>query len=172
MPSVRSITRSIRDIRQGTNISAQFNNLSDINFPDGVSIWNGEDILKFDSGPEDVNRFLIFSTDNLLNLVTQDSQIHCDGTFSVCPRIFAQLYMFGTMVRGTLIPVAYMLLPGKSRQIYQNSFEAFKTLIRDINPQSFMLDLEIGAISVIQQKWPDSEINTCFFHFCQVTLLY
>lgn len=168
MPSVRSIARSIRGIRQGTNASAQFHDLNELYFPIDVITLNNENILKFDSGAEDPNRFLIFSTNHLISLVNDESQLHCDGTFSVCPQIFSQLYVFGTMIRGTLIPVAYMLLPGKSMAIYENSFEALKNLFGGICPASFMLDLEIGAINIIKQKWPNSDIVTCFFHFCQV----
>ena len=42
-----------------------------------------------------------------------------DGTFSVCPNIYYQLYTTHAEVHGQIVPLVYSLLPSKSKQCYK-----------------------------------------------------
>ncbi|CAF0961397.1 unnamed protein product [Brachionus calyciflorus] len=62
--------------------------LSEIEVPDWLKMsLKNEDFLFYDSGPSDMDRFLIFGTRQNLKLV-EYANIFCDGTFSVAPKLF------------------------------------------------------------------------------------
>ena len=52
----------------------------------------GDRFLLFDSGVGDINRIIIFATDNSISLLAENSHSFMDGTFKVCPEIFFQVY--------------------------------------------------------------------------------
>ena len=54
----------------------------------------GEQFLQHDSGHEDPNRFLVFSTPTLLTLLAAALTVFCDGTFKISPMAFEQVYVF------------------------------------------------------------------------------
>ena len=60
--------------------------------PEFEQTLNGERFLLFDSGVEDDNRMLIFAKHQALQLLSTSEDWYNDGTFSVCPEVFFQLY--------------------------------------------------------------------------------
>jgi hypothetical protein len=80
-------------------------------------------LLADNGNPE---RILIFSTQQNLTHFTAADIIYGDGTFYTCPDVFTQLYTFHTYVDGTMYPLVYALLPGKSEKVYTR----FLTLLK------------------------------------------
>ena len=52
----------------------------------------GKRFLLFDSGVEDINRMLIFTTNDGIDMLANPIQWFGDGTFKLCPQIFFQIY--------------------------------------------------------------------------------
>ena len=91
---------------------------------------NGERFLLFDSGPGDENRLLIFATDQAIQLLVNSDDWFCDGTFSVCPEIFFQLYTIHARSNERTTPCVFGLLPNKTRVTYKRFFTSSGTTCR------------------------------------------
>ena len=65
---------------------------------------DGQSFLHYDSGVS-ASRLLIFCTSPALELLNESEIWHCDGTFSVSPEVFYQLYTIHGMVEDNLIPL-------------------------------------------------------------------
>lgn len=90
-----------------------------------------------------------------------------DGTFKVVPEIFFQLFVIHASYREDVFPVSFVLLPGKSSQIYERMVNEILTLAPAWSPRRVMMDFEKASINVFNTKFPNIELSGCFFHFCQ-----
>ena len=83
--------------------------------------------------------------DNLDTLYNADSW-YCDGTFSACPQNCFQLYTVQALVEGSMIPLAFALLPNKKEKTYNKMPQAFKYY-----PKHVCLDFEIAASNAFRR---------------------
>ena len=94
-----------------------------------------------------------------------------DGTFKSCPSLFYQLFTINIFVEDQQVLVGYMLLPGKSRQIYDRAFLSLKQAMLemdiDFEPLEFLVDFEIALHQSIRLHFPGTLIRGCYFHFNQ-----
>ena len=67
--------------------------------------------------------------------------------------------------------MVYCLLPGKSREIYNQTFtllkEALQNVDLELNPQHIMSDFELALIQSIRINFPATSHKGCFYHFWQ-----
>ena len=72
---------------------------------------------------------------------------------------------------GQQFPLAYCLLPNKTRETYERVFELLKQKCADLDiefhPTSVMSDFELAIIQAIQLAFPQTIPKGCYFHFCQ-----
>jgi hypothetical protein len=63
-----------------------------------------------------------------------------DGTFFSAPKGAEQVYVIGVLLGPRFSPCVYMLLPGKSQEIYEKAFEAvFSEFTIEQTPTSVMM---------------------------------
>ena len=62
-----------------------------------------------------------FSTRANLELLGCSDVLYADGTFNICPRMFYQILTIHAFKYGKQFPLAYFLLPGKSREVYNTA---------------------------------------------------
>jgi len=87
--------------------------VDDLSFDgDWSKILNGEDFVL---GSRD--GVFLFSTSNNLVILAEASTLYMDGTFQICPRLFYQVFTVHAPKHGQQFPLAYFLLPGKSREV-------------------------------------------------------
>ena len=106
LPSPESLKRNIRRLRQEDGPAAQMPaNLRDLVVPENLQVASkGDQFLLHDSGPDSApNRFLIFGTARLFDLLVAAEEVYGDGTFTIPPILFAQLYLFNTRYRNSFI---------------------------------------------------------------------
>ena len=65
------------------------------------------------------NLVIIFATVGNLQHLGRAETWYGDGTFSVCPSLFYQLYTIHAEVYGQILLLVFALLPSKSRECYQ-----------------------------------------------------
>jgi hypothetical protein len=113
------------------------------------------------------NGIIIFTCISNLQCLCEASEIFMDGTFRCCPKFFNQLDTIHGYKDGNYIPLAFMLLPGKSEEIYHTCISALIKLCSEKNLQfqpSFVhIDFEKAVMTVISQLLPDSTIKCCRF---------
>lgn len=122
-----------------------------------------EQFLLADSGKE-INRILIFGRQTGLNILERSKTWFVDGTFSVSPSLFSQVYIILAEDVGGIHPIIYALLPNKKGETYRKLF----TMLIDLNPRllpdSISIDFEIAAISAIKEAFPQLNVHGCYYH--------
>ena len=88
----------------------------------------GEMFLQHDSGHEDPNRFLVFSTAPLLTLLAAALTFFCDGTLKIAPQCFQQVYVLRILSEGVYVTALYGLLPNKKKTTYKRVFKRINRL--------------------------------------------
>lgn len=86
-----------------------------------------------------------------------------DGTFKVVPEIFYQLFVIHANYRDHIIPVAFVLLSGKTGQHYQTMINEIIALVPGWSPRQIMIDFEKALITMFGRAFPRAELSGCFF---------
>lgn len=95
MASEKSLVKMVSRLRSDQNHPKNPQSVAELNLPDEYRrTIKGDNFLLYDSGSDhgDDNRFLIFGTTENLKFLSRCESIYMDGTFSVVPVIFSQLY--------------------------------------------------------------------------------
>ncbi len=164
IPSYQCSLRTINRKRQGAQVSIPkpktLSELGDLPSPLTVTC-DGQNFLYFDSGKSD-ERILVFATLPAIDLLNGRSTWHCDGTFSVSPDVFYQVYTIHGVIEDTLIPLVYALLSNKSQATYTKLFSCFDQVAEKLH-----LDFELAVRNAAKEISPNTSIHFCFFHLSQ-----
>ncbi|CAF3585307.1 unnamed protein product [Rotaria socialis] len=112
---------------------------------------------------KNTKRILLFSSEFLIRKMCSSSLLSMDGTFSVVPKMFKQLYIIVAIDEAThsAEPVAWILLSDKHAQTYILIFKAMKKaasrLKLELKPERFITDYESGIIKAVRE-----EVGRCF----------
>ncbi|KAK4876652.1 hypothetical protein RN001_009158 [Aquatica leii] len=107
-----------------------------------------EQFLKYDFHDTLVpDRILIFDTDDNLNMLNRSDSWYGDGTFSVAPNLFFQLYTIHVEQYGTVIEL--------------------KIFIPGLFPTRILLDFKAAAMGAFSEEFEGIVVSGCFFHLCQ-----
>ncbi|KAG8198782.1 hypothetical protein JTE90_007092 [Oedothorax gibbosus] len=132
-------------------------------------LHEGENFLLINDGEKD--RIMAFGTRNSIRLLAEAKRVFMDGTFYVCPSIFAQFYTLHVIYGGKMLPVVYALLPDKTEATYTRLLEKLTEIALEFGyifkPEMFTIDFEQAVINAIHLLFPNAEIKGCFFHFTQ-----
>lgn len=55
----------------------------------------------------------------------------------------------------------------KTEQAYTHLFQCINAEIIDLQPTSFMTDYEVAMRNALRHVYPDAQMFSCWFHFCQ-----
>ena len=87
-----------------------------------------------------------------MNLLKQCPEWFVDGTFDVCPTIFAQLYTVHVKLpEGNVVPVAYAFLPSKSGASFTWLLEVPIDALDGFEPQAVRVDFEMKMIEELEK---------------------
>ena len=168
MPTLNSIQRTIRRVRQIEEAATSLpHDLMELVIPEElVKSHDGEVFLKYDSGPGS-NRILIFSTRRALDWLEMGDVLLSDGTFSVVPDLFSQLYTFHSYKDGQSIPCFFALTKNRTENTYNELLTFLKREKPAYFPRLFVSDYEQAIRNAITTGFPTTTIHGCFFHFSQ-----
>jgi hypothetical protein len=119
-----------------------------------------------DDGPDREDRIIMFGTTASLGLLTTTPRIHPDGTFSVTPFPFKQLYVIHAEDSQKLFPAIFVLLPGKTRAMYDRMLHIIMTLCPNISATEVMTDFKYQAMRSFEANLR-IDSHGCFFHLSQ-----
>lgn len=140
----------------------------DINIPlELQTTTRNSNFLLWDSGCDDVDRVLMFGTERNLELLEHNSHWFVDGTFSVSPEFYTQLFTIHALIDNTAIPLLYVLLPSKRECDYDRVFLKVKQLKPTVAPQSIMADFEKACHNAASRAFPGVRLIGCLFHLGQ-----
>jgi hypothetical protein len=128
----------------------------------------GVKFVLFDSGQNDMERFVVFGSEsNLIHLKNNKLWI-IDGTFKVVPNEFLQLLTIQSRIRNVYVGLIYVLLKRKTKMSY-DSFFLWPSEIKKITaPNNIIIDFEQTLYSSLSSFFPNSKLNGCLFHFSQI----
>ena len=117
------------------------------------------------------DKIIIFATDQNTELLAESDTLYIDETFRSCPSLFYQLFTVHAFRNRQQYPLAYCLLPDKTRQSYQRAFDLLAVeasqLHLSLSPSHILCDFELAVIQAAQLSSPGAEIHGCYYHFCQ-----
>ena len=117
---------------------------------------NGENFLFVDDGEHD--KIVIFGTQLFLCHLAEASTFFVDGTFSVCPLIFYQVFTIHIMKYGQTFPMIYPLLLNKQRQTYSRAFLLLKDAAMNngltLDPETPLCDFELAIVQASPLNFP------------------
>ena len=94
-----------------------------------------------------------------------------DGTFKCCPRFFQQLYTIHGFSNGNYVPLVYVLLSGKSEDVYRTCLTSIIGLCDDKNlkfkPEIIHVDFGLTVMNMIRELLSDVTLKCCSFHLGQ-----
>jgi len=133
--------------------------------------FDGERFLISNVGLEGGDRILLFSSMFGLDLLRKAKTWSGDGTFSVTPLPFYQLYTIMAEIDGHSYPAAYSLLPNKRSPTYHAMFGELKSNLLptaeiQLNLDHFLIDFECPVMKEIRAVFGSSlRITGCYVHF-------
>ena len=157
MPKYKSLVRSIQRQRGWGNNPGT---LKDVVIPSELQLTlRGKNFLAYDSASDDREGFLIFSTEQNLDLLESTPQWHADGTVKYCPALFHQLYTVHVFLNGHTIPLAYMLLKRNTKELYLRALTELRELNPCLQPTQIAIDFEIACLLVFEELFPKVSIK-------------
>ncbi|KAL8618277.1 hypothetical protein ACOMHN_000177 [Nucella lapillus] len=146
-------------------------------FEDEWRTTGGENAVPFlfhDSGPDSPNRVTVFATRAALRLLSRANIWYMDGTFSMAPKIYGQIYVIRAELGNSAISYVYALICGKHQGEYEELFRAIVTKCQEEHlypdPVTVSIDFEKAAIKAIPSVFGEHvRIRGSFYHLCQAT---
>ncbi|CAF3817177.1 unnamed protein product [Rotaria magnacalcarata] len=112
------------------------------------------------------NSMVIFACDRNLSVSNQCEHWFMDGTFSICPKDYYQLFTVHGMFSDQIVLLVYGLFIGKDTNDYDNFFQQL-LLKYDYEPEPILVDFESATLKSTKSIFPDAIQIGCLFHFGQ-----
>jgi len=106
-----------------------------------------------DSGQVDPNRVMIFGRYNHRNWVQDMDHVFIDGTFTLAPPLFSQVFVILAKRAEYVFPVMYVVLPNKRQETYDGLFGLIKTIWPLFNPTLISLDFEMAVVNLFDKHF-------------------
>ena len=90
-----------------------------------------------------------------------------DGTFTVSPPQFAQLYTVHGLKDDHHVVCTYALLPNKRGETYFQFLRQVRRLTNGATPVTIMIDFEQACITAIPRVFQHATVYGCHFHLCK-----
>ena len=91
-----------------------------------------------------------------------------DGTFSIVPTVFFQLYSIQFQFAEGMNPAAvYCLMTNKTTDSYNQMMAALHDLVPLAAPKKILVDFEKAAMNAFEAAYPQSVVTGCYFHLTQ-----
>ena len=89
-----------------------------------------------------------------------------DGTFQTAPQGWTQVFILRTELKDCKgrVPVAFCLLEDKRKQSYSAALEAVCSAVPNWEPKGVITDFEQNILSAIEDLFPNSWVQGCWFH--------
>ena len=97
-------------------------------------------------------------------------RVFIDGTFTLAPPLFSQVFLILAKRAEYMFPVMYALLPNKRQETYDRLFGLIKTIWPLFNPTSISLDFEMAVMNSVRQAFSRAQLHGCLFHLTKTVL--
>ena len=145
--------------------------MNDINLEGQYSLSASGDQFLLHNESIGEERIICFATNQNMRYLCASKVWYGDGTFSIAPGHFYQLYTIHSDVLGETYPLMFCLATCKSKELYKNMFNVIKAYAErheiELAVEQFRSDFEVGAMKAFLSVFPNCSVEGCFFHFAQ-----
>ena len=137
--------------------------------PNNYQVINrGVRFLLFDSGVGDVNRLMVFATNDAILLLATNPHWFMDSTFKVCPEVFFQICTTHVLINHQVFPCVFALLPNKTEATYNRFLTEVLNAVTNTGngPEDTFVDFEKAAMNVITNQLKQVQVNSLFQIYC------
>ena len=174
--NLETIRRDIRKQKRGA-LPKDPATLSDFIVEEEWATTGGENPQPFlihDSGPDVRNRVTIVASQPALQLLSQVDTWYMDGTFSIAPNIYTQVYVIRAPLGGTAVSCVYALMSGKHQTSYEEMLQAVIRKCEEHgyypDPTTIVTNFEKASMGAVSTSIGDQvSIQGCFYHLTQST---
>jgi hypothetical protein len=97
-----------------------------------------------------------------------ENRVWCvDGTFSVVPQPYMQLYTIGIIKNNHIFPCIFALFKNKKQKTYLKLYSTISSMINNLNPTVIKVDFEFASIQALKRCFPYARISGWQFHLSQ-----
>jgi hypothetical protein len=122
LPREENSKRTIRYQRPTPPVPTTY---ADVRLPEEyIATTNNQQFLQYDNGQNAGNRMLVFYSPDSLERLANAQTFFMDGTFSVGPHPFKQLYTIRVLVKDVTGTAVYAFLPNKCQDTYRELFQS------------------------------------------------
>ena len=123
-----------------------------------------------------IERYIIFTSNFQLNLLTKADQLFVDSTFKSSPKNYYQILNIAGYFKeiNSIIPLVFISITNKSEDIYNKIFHNLFEIMENINIKinkickRIMCDFENSLRKSLKKNFPSSILNGCYFHFLKI----
>lgn len=126
----------------------------------------GYDFFRYDSGVENEERFIIFSSEFKRLYIEKCKICIIDGTFKTSPPGFFQILVIHGYFFGRSFPLIYILMSSKQTNAYVKAFKKVNEIF-NINVNYIITDFETALINACKSQFANYSHFGCLFHFSQ-----
>lgn len=154
------------------SIDREITAINELNLPTAL-LYTLRGSLFYQYGPQSLRNLpeyrnvVVFFNYDLINDLAAEPIWCIDGTFSISPIEFKQLYTISFIKNNHVIPTVFFILKNKEMSTYREMLLIFTALVPNLRPQIIIADFEIGAINIFKVFFPFAEIKGCLFHLSQ-----
>ena len=106
---------------------------------------------------------MIFGQDNHRNWVQDKNRVFIDGTFTLAPPLFSQVFVLHAKRAGYVFPVMYALLPKKCQETLMDYSDLSKRYGHLSIQRWVSCDFKMAVVKFIRQEFPRAELHGCLF---------
>lgn len=106
----------------------------------------------------------------MINVLSTKPIMSVDGTFTVVPSPYYQLFTFCYLEENHGVPCVFAFLKNKEQTTYVNLFRLIKEIVGEFSPQIIKTDFEYATIAALQIVFPERIVSGCLFHLSQSLL--
>ena len=113
------------------------------------------------------DNMLLFYSDFAIEKLFSNTIWAVDGTFSVVPSPYKQLFTISYIKEHHVFPCVFAILKNKTFDTYNFLFNKIKTLRSNVSPLIIKTDFERASIDALSVNFPAARISGCLFHLGQ-----
>ena len=107
---------------------------------------------------------LIFFCDETVRMFDDLRNCCCDGTFSVVPYKFTQLFVISFELGDRYLPLFYVLMTRKTALLYKLVLSKLTSMCPEFSPTMCVSDFESGIIAAFRETFNGIKNRGCLFH--------
>ncbi|XP_018494357.1 uncharacterized protein LOC108864009 [Galendromus occidentalis] len=170
LPERSVVARIINRHRSAVSNTPAFESRSSIVIPEHYREYEFEpgrfeNFVVADSGVGDVDRIIIFGRESTREWIGLVQKLFVDGTLSLSPPTFSQIFVVLAERSQCVLPVAYALLPNKTAETYTRALSLLKNAWPALSPLAVVMDFERAVMNAVRSVFSsDTRMDGCFFH--------